>query len=491
MVTDRQVRRLMKYMQTEKTKASAAAKAGMDEKTARKYRRLRQLPSDLKPEHSWRTREDPFAEHWNQVHRMLSINPGLQAKTIFKFLQRTSPGTYQDGQLRTLQRRVKTWRVFEGPPKEVFFPQVYKPGILCQSDFTRMGKLDITIHGQPFKHMLYHFVLPYSNWETGTICFSESFEALSEGFQTALWELGGVPEIHRTDRLTTAVNKTTHPEEFTQRYAALLRHYKIKGTKIQSGQAHENGDIEQRHFRLKEALDQSLMLRGSRDFDSRTSYARYLKRLFAQLNANRSDRFKEELTVLRRLPVGQLDSSKRLVKKIGKSSTVRLNHNVYSVDSRLRGEVAQFRLYAEHLEVWYAQRCIHKIPRLFGEGKHHIQYRHIIDSLVRKPGAFANYRYQEDLFPTHRFRMAYDVLKDGSTKADKEYLKILHLAAKESETAVDQALAELLDQNAPLSFDAVRTLVISGQKSDALVDVTVEPVDLSAYDTLLGERSER
>ena len=160
-----------------------------------------------------------------------------------------------------------------GPPKEVFFPQEYEPGILCQSDFTRMGKLGITIQRQPFNHLLYHFVLPYSNWEAGTICFSESFEALSHGLQSALWQLGGVPQIHRTDRLSTAVNKTNNPEEFTHRYTALLQHYKLKGEKIQAGQAHENGDIEQSHFRFKRALDQSLMLRGSRDFNSRKDYA--------------------------------------------------------------------------------------------------------------------------------------------------------------------------------------------------------------------------
>ena len=191
MVTDNQVRRYNRLMQTEKTKAIAAAKAGMDEKTARKYERLGKLPSEVKKEHSWRTRKDAFSEVWKEVQILLRTNPGLEAKTIFEYLQRHHPGEFSDGKLRTLQRRIKTWRVLEGRPKEVFFEQVHHPGILCQSDFTHMRDLGITINHQRFDHLLYHFVLTYSNWETGTICFSESFESLSTGFQNALWELGG------------------------------------------------------------------------------------------------------------------------------------------------------------------------------------------------------------------------------------------------------------------------------------------------------------
>lgn len=120
----------------------------------------------------------------------------MEAKTLFDDLQRKDPGRFQDGQLRTLQRRIKAWRALEGPESEVYFSQEHKPGNFCQSDFTHLSTLEITITGQPFPHMIYHFVLTYSNWETGTICFSENFESLSEGLQNALWELGGVPKRH-------------------------------------------------------------------------------------------------------------------------------------------------------------------------------------------------------------------------------------------------------------------------------------------------------
>lgn len=199
MVTNNQVRMLMKLIQTEKTYAIAAAKAGMDEKTARKYRRIGKLPSEIKKERTWRTRKDPFEAVWDEIKSKLEINPGLEARTLFEDLQRRYPGRFFDGQLRTLQRRIKIWRATEGPGKEVYFPQKHQPGKLCQSDFTHMGALGVTINRQRFDHLLYHFVLTYSNWETGTICFSESFESLSEGLQNALWDLGGVPQVHQTD----------------------------------------------------------------------------------------------------------------------------------------------------------------------------------------------------------------------------------------------------------------------------------------------------
>jgi len=220
---------------TEKTQELAAAKAGMDVKTARKYLRTRVLPSELKADRHWRTHKDEFADVWPEVKEQLSANPGLEAKTIFAALQRKYPERFADGQLRTLQRKVKHWRAIEGPAQEVYFAQEHRPGELCESDFTHLTGLGITVGGQPFAHMLYHFVLTYSNWETGTICYSESFAALSEGLQNALWELGGVPLLHRTDRMTAAINNLTELADFQKIYESLLRHYGMEGRKIQAG----------------------------------------------------------------------------------------------------------------------------------------------------------------------------------------------------------------------------------------------------------------
>jgi hypothetical protein len=489
MVTDQQVRRLFKLVQTEKNFGIAAMKAGMDEKTARKYRKFGKLPGELKKHHTWRTRKDPFENVWHEVKSMLEINPGLEAKTLFEDLQRRNPGRFADSQLRTLQRHVKIWRALEGTPKEVFFTQIHKPGQLGQSDFTHMNSLGITIGGQVFDHLIYHFVLTYSNWETGTICFSESFESLSEGLQNALWELGGVPEKHRTDCLTTAVNKTGHREEFTRRYQDLLDHYGLNGCKTNPNSPHENGDVEQRHHRLKKALEQALFLRGSREFADRCEYEQFLNKLFKQLNAGRRKRFLQEQAVLRRLPERRIESCKKMTMTVGPSSTIRVNHNVYSVDSRLIGEGIKVRLHMDRLEIWYGQKKVDTLPRLRGEGKHDINYRHIIDSLVRKPGAFEDYRYRDDLFPTSRFRMAYDSLKKRHALrvAARQYLNILYLAARESETAVDDALRMLIDKNMPISDERVKMLVHSSEPVPTVTEIHIPAVDLTCYDQLLKE----
>jgi hypothetical protein len=489
MVTDQQVRRLFKLVQTEKNFGIAAIMAGMDEKTARKYRRLGKLPGELEKPHTWRTRKDPFEDAWPAIQVMLEVNPGLEARTLFEDLQRRNPGRFADGQLRTLQRRIKIWRASEGPPKEVFFTQVHTPGQLGQSDFTSMNKLGITIGGQSFDHLVYHFVLTYSNWETGTICFSESFESLSEGLQNALWKLGAVPENHRTDCLTTAVQKTSHPDDFTRRYQDLLDHYGLTGSKTNPNSPHENGDVEQRHHRFKRAVDQSLLLRNSRDFADRHEYERFLRRLFKQLNAGRKERFLEEQAALHRLPKHRIDACKTITTTVGPSSTIRVNHNVYSVDSRLIGERIKVRLFMDHLEIWYGQKRADLLPRLRGEGKHKINYRHIIDSLVRKPGAFDNYRYRDDLFPTSRFRIVYDDLKKrhSQRQATRQYLNILYLAAKESEMAVDAVLRMMIDKNIALFDEQVEALVKSSEPLPVVTEVRIPAVDLTCYDQLLVE----
>jgi len=485
MVTDRQVKRLYRVLSLGMTLTQAADKANMDEKTARKYRQLGRLPGEVAPTHAWRTRPDPFEEVWEEVRQELEASPGLQAKTLFEWLQRKYPGRFQDGQLRTFERRVKAWRATEGPAKEVFFDQVHHPGRLCASDFTHMTSLGVTIGGQLFDHLVYHFVLTYSNWETVTICFSESFESLSDGLQNALWELGGVPERHRSDRMSLAVNNLSEKKEFTERYEALMKHYGLAMEKIQAGKANENGDVEQSHRRFKEAVDQALMLRGSREFESREAYAKFIRKIRDQRNAGRRKRLAEELPLLRRLPPRRRESYKRVRAKVGRGSLIHVDRNTYSVDSRLICEWVEVRVYAEHLEVWYAQKVVERMPRLRGRNKHRINYRHVIEWLVRKPGAFENYRYREDLFPTSRFRMAYDVLRECQTeRADKEYLQILYLAARESESAVDEALRALLAEDRPMTAKSVESLVGREEEIPTVTEVIVEEFDLSDFDDL-------
>jgi len=485
-VTDEQVKRLRKLNQSETTQEIAALKSGMCVKTARKYLNTELLPSELKKERHWRTRKNPFETHWVEITGLLSRNPKLQATTLFKYLQREYPDVYQEGQLRTLQEHVRVWRATEGPPKEVFFPQRHHPGEACQSDFTCMNDLNITIAGQTYKHLLYHFVLTYSNWESISICLSESFESLSEGLQNALFKLGGVPKTHQSDQLSAAVKQLKSGAEFTQRYDALLRHYGIQGRKIQVAKPNQNGDIEQRHHRLKQTVDQALMLRGHRNFDSIASYKTYLEHLVKQLNSSRDVRFQEELKSLNRLPQKRLNTHQIVNVTVRPSSTIRVLRNTYSVHSQLIGEQVEVRVKANQIEVWFRGKFRECLPRLKGRDHFRIDYRHIIAWLIRKPGAFENYLYKEDLFPNSHFRMAYDRLKSTSSfRANKEYLKILKLAADEGEHKVQEALQHLLRQNVSLSASLIQSMMTSSLPS--LLKIEVKPVNLNHYDCLLND----
>ena len=486
MVTDRQVRRLMSLCQTESSLQVAADKVGMHRETARKYRKIGKLPSELRTDHDWRTRPDVFAEVWPWVVQQLSVNPGLEAKTLLEALQRAHPGQFADGQLRTLQRQVKRWRGLEGPTREVFFAQVHHPGRLCASDFSHMTQMGVRIGGRSFEHLIYHFVLTYSNWETFTICFSESFESLSEGLQNALWELGGVPQRHRTDCLSAAVANTSDLDEFTRRYQGLMTHYDLLAQKTNPNSGNENGDVEQSHHRFKRSVDQALMLRGSRDFADVQAYGQFLKSLTKQLNRGRQSRFAQELKVIHGLPPARVEAVKQLEARVDCGSLIHVDRNAYSVNSRLIGQKVEVRLCVGHLEVWYAQKKVEELPRLRGRNRHRVNYRHVIDWLVRKPGAFADYRYQADLFPSSLFRVAYDQLKSQCAgSADKQYLKILELAAKESQGLVEAAIGRLVELDRAVSFEAVEALALCGQKLAAPTAVRVDEVDLSAYDQLL------
>src|SRR3954447_23672548 len=489
MVTDRLFRRLRNLIQTEDTLAQAADKAGVDEKTARKYRDSDPLPSQRRVPHTWRTREDPFPDVWTELVDQLRLNPGLQAKTLFDDLQRRHPGRFLDVQLRCLQRRIKQWRALEGPPKEVFFAQTHEPGRLAESDFTHMGTLGVTIAGEPFDHLVYHFVLTYSNWEAGTVCFSESFESLSEGLQNALWELGGVPRRHRTDRLTAAVNTDPEPEMFTRRYQALMAHYGLEAQAIQPRRANQNGDVEQSHYRFKQAVDQALLLRGSREFVGRGEYQSFLRKLMAGRNGNRKERFAEERAVLSVLPARRLEMARRIKARVDSGSTIHVGGNTYSLPSRLIGESVEVHVRGETLEVWHGARKVDTLPRLRGRGKHRVEYRHVIDWLVRKPGAFEEYRYRDAMFPTSRFRIAYDVLKDRRPGPSvKDYLEILRLASQEGESGVDDALRLLLDAGQAPDGGAVTAVLSQGRRPAAVTEVLIVDVDLRMYDRLLEAR---
>lgn len=487
--SDKQIKKLRRLLQMENTLEKAALQAGISENTARKYRGDQPLPSEKPFQRQYSTRKSPFGDVWEEITDLLENNSGLEAKTIFEWLQGKYPAKYMDGQLRTFQRKVREWRTTKGPDKEIFFTQVHKPGRLAQSDFTHADELGVTLSGVPFPHLLYHFVLTFSNWEYLRICFSESFESLSEGFQSAVWKLGKVPSEHCTDRLSAAVNNLSDPKEFTKRYSALMGHYKVKGRKIGAAKPNENGDVEQSHYRFLKALDQALMLRGSRDFFSVNEYKKFIDSFMDQRNQGRVQRLKEEYECMKALPAKRIDAFKKYRVRVGQGSTIRVDKNVYSVHSRLRDEHVEVIVRAEWLEVFHGKALMHSLPRLRGKKHSRIDYRHVITWLVRKPGAFANYVYREAMFPSTLFRITYDILCEqlGEKKGSKEYLDILKLAADEGEDRVASLLWSLQESPCTLTSEAVKAGLSQPETTiPSWLETQVQEVSLDEYDCLIG-----
>ena len=488
MVTEQQVRRLMSLISKGLPLVTAAAKAGMSEPTARRYRKLGKLPGAVRPAHDWPTRSDPFAAVWPEVAALLEQDAGLQAKTVFAELVHRYPGRFRAGQVRTLQRRFRNWRARRGPEREVYFAQVHYPGEQAQSDFTDMRDLGVTIAGEPFLHLCYHFVLTYSNWEYAAVCQAETFESLSEGLQGALWSLGGVPGEHRTDNLSAATHelRNSRGRGFTERYRELLAHYGLRASKNYPGNAHENGDVESAHGHFKRAVDQRLRLRGNRAFAAFPEYAAFLQEMTATRNQERMERWTAERAQLQPLPVRPLPCCRELEVRVNRFSLIRVVGKTYSVPSRLIGHQLQVHLYANHLELRYQQALVGRLERLHGHGAAAIDYRHVIHSLVRKPGAFRRYVYREAMFPSLTFRRSYDALVErAAPRADLEYLRILRLAALTLEAEVEAALAQLLAAGAVPSYERVQAQVLPAALPH-YPELVIPVPDLHSYDALIG-----
>jgi predicted nuclease of restriction endonuclease-like (RecB) superfamily len=300
--------------------------------------------------------------------------------------------------------------------------------------------------------------------------------------------LGGVPKIHQTDCLSAAVINRSGKRTFTQRYKQLATHYQLETLHINPAKAHENGKVEQSHFRFKSAVKQALIIRGHRNFESIGEYEKFLSRLCDRLNNKIKDRFLLEVPELQKLPSKKFDCRTRMEVRVSKGSTIQVFKNTYSVHSSLIGQKVRLILDSDHIEVYYGNKLIEKLTRLFGSHQKHIQYRHIIESLVKKPGAFENYIHKDCLFPTTTYRIVYDqLLKKQSGSYQKQYLRILYLSAFESEQKVEQILKQFLQKNQNITSEAVEHYLKLDDKQTTYSQPQIKEVSLDQFDCLLEE----
>jgi hypothetical protein len=448
--TDNEVKIYMKHRITQ-TQELAAAKAGMTAKTARKYEQSGKLPSENKKPRDYKTRVDPFEQHAAYIEKIYIAAPKLHARTILKHLIATFPAAnYNVSQLRTLSRRLSPLRVLHGKPKEVFFPQELHPGIESQSDWTVMNELNITIAGQHFKHYLFHFMLPYSCWESVDICYSESFDSLARGYNKAARELGGVVPYHKTDNSSTATKKAQVGRTYTGRYAGLLEHYNVVARRNNPGKGNENGSVEKSHDLFKIAVEQALLIRCSCEFAAVEDYQRFLDALVNERNLERSDKVSQERMMLKSLPSKPYEYLELKEVRVNKFGLIRVSNGTYSVPTQYIGSKLDVVVGCSLVKVYFEDQLVGIMPKATDAPQ--INYLHVIDELIKKPGAFKNYKYRECLYPHPAYKQTCELLEEHGGNYAKEYLGVLYLAKHHGEAVVTRLLQEQLAAGTVVEF---------------------------------------
>ena len=497
-VTDQQARA---YMQDRlrHSQRIAAARAGISERTGRRIDADPRLPSQRRPERG-RTVPDPLAAVWEPVLLpILERDPAVQAVTLLRHLQMCDPDAFPDDRVRrTLERRVRDWRALHGPARDVIFRQTPDPGRMALSDFTDVAELGVTIAGVPFPHRLFHFVLAYSGWEhVGVVLGGESFTALAENLQNALWTLGGVPREHRTDSLSAAYRNldAEAAKDVTRRYDDFCAHYGMLASRCNPGEAHENGAVESHNRHLKTALDQALILRGSRDFAELADWRRFVDELVARRNRRRENAVRIEAAALRSLPARRTTDFTEIVAPVTRTGGFLVNSVFYSAPSRLIGQRLRVHVHDDRIEAFLGatQVVSHSRLRSCGDGRrlHRIDYRHVIHALRRKPQALAGSVYRDGLFPRSEYAEAWAALSAALPRRDacRRMVDLLGLAHDEG---CEAELAALIAEDlAGGRLPDARQLKprLAPRHRPLPADVPVQLTDLASFDALLEVRA--
>lgn len=473
--------------------AVAAAKAGISQATGYRLQADPALPSQKQAPRG-RRRPDPLAEIFDaEVVPLLQSSPGIRPVAVLEELLRRHP-TLSPGVRRTLERRMRAWNAEHGPEQEVIFRQTHEPGKMGLSDFTAMGKLGVTIAGEPLDHRLYHFRLAYSGFQHAHVVLGgESYVALAEGLQNALWTLGGAPQDHRTDSLSAAFKNLDKAakDDLTDRFDALCQHYGMTPTRNNKGVAHENGSIESPNGHLKRAIEDALIMRGSQDFEDLPAYRRFIDEIVGRVNARNARRIDSERGSLQPLPARRTTDYEEVTLRVTSSGGFTLRKVFYTVPSRLIGHRLRARLYDDRLELFLGGTALMTLERgrasKDGIHAHVVNYHHVIHSLRKKPMALMGLVYRDQLFPRREFRDIFTALLEQAdeTTACRMTVDLLALAHDRGcEAELARHLEEDLRQHR--IPDIPTLLALFGPSEDAMPVVEVQMVDLATYNQLVS-----
>jgi len=493
-ITKQQVKLYMKHRKdTNLTQEACAAKVGISVRSAHTIEQGKHHSQHPKKVRTYKTRKSSIDEVWQQeLLPMLEANPELQPKTLLIYLQRTYKDSsgfplYDNSVLRTLQRRVAHWTAQHGKSKDVIFPQIHIPGQQALSDFTHMNRTEVSIKGVVFKHMLYHFRLVYSKWSYVKVIQSgESFQALSEGLQAALLQLGGSPKEHRTDSLSAAYKNLTKAaaSDMTANYETLCAHYNMEPTRNNKGVSHENGSVESSHGHLKNRIQQELILRGSNDFASLDAYEHWVQDIVLNSNRRNSKNIAIEKQALQPLPENKAMDYELISTKISGLSMMVVRNMTYSVPSRLAGHTLTLHLHQHYIEGYLGGcqvLCVERKYRQQQPTRYVIDYRHIIHALIKKPRAFRYCQYRDEILPNETYQQIWCHLDSTEARdvSPKIMLRLLKLAADyDCEAQLGEYVLTLIQAGKPLDIQLIErdfngsnpTLPIVNCEQHALAD---------------------
>jgi transposase InsO family protein len=480
----------MKSRQTS-TPAVAAAMAGFSRATGYRIEADPRLPSQKKAPRE-RRRPDPIAHLWEpEVVPLLEAAPGIRPVAVFDEMRRRHP-ELSEGVRRTLERRIRQWRAHHGPEQDVMFAQEHPPGRMGLSDFTDMSELEITIAGVALDHRLYHFRLAFSGFAHAHVVLGgESYVALAEGLQNALWALGGVPELHRSDSLSAAFRNLDRDAQadLTKRYEALVAHYGMTPTRNNPGLAHENGSIESPHGHLKRVIEDELLLRSSRDFADLDAYRRFIDEVVGRRNARNRKRIEIEKAELGELPERRTADYEEARVIVTSRGGFVLKLVFYTVSSRLIGHWLTVHLYDDRLVCFLGSSEVATLRRGRSPDHHKhahvVDYRHVIHALRRKPMALLNLVYRDQLFPREAYSKAFEALLAGvgDKRACRTMVGLLALAHDRAcEVELADAIAADLDAGQLPDLDRLRERF--QPQATAVPEVRIEMPSLDTYDEL-------
>lgn len=481
------------------TQDAAAAKADISVRSGREIESNRHHTSKLKKPRCYKTRRSPVDDVWaSDLEPMLRNNPDLQPRTLLIYLQRTylddqGKPVYTHSVERTLQRKVARWLALNGKPKEIMFPQEHIPGQQALSDFSHLNDIDIVINGEKLKHMLYHFRLVYSKWSYIKIVQTgESMQALSEGLQEALFSLGGAPKEHRTDSLSAAFKNLSQDakQDLTDKYEELCAYFNMTPTRNNKGVSHENGSVESSHGHIKNRIKQELILRGRSDFNSLNEYETWVHDIVKLSNKRNSSDFETEQLALQKLPINKTQDHEVKSTKVSSLSIINIKGMKYSIPSNLSGHTLTLHLYQNHIKAYLGSTFVFEFKRKYknnSENVYVIDYRHVIHSLIKKPGAFRYCNYRNELLPNDNYRIIWDYIDNTETikVAPKIMLRLLKLAAEcDCESSLEAHVLNLIKTKSSIIIEAIEN--IFNKKTATLPEISCTQHDIATYDFIIN-----